>query len=149
MTENVLYFYKEKLHSVIQLLYHSCKWSYHFHFFMHLIWIRSLQCVFATSKTWNHTAHKLHFWPWRQPAGGILIPAFGTNSVRQAFWMLFMLWIELHSLSKQWQQPVVIGKARENLQQNIECQYLWAYWFMLPKNFPLFLSFLTAVWHTH
>lgn len=124
----------------------SLLWSCHFHFFMHLIWIRSLQCAFATCKIWNHTAHKLHFWPWRQPAGRTLIPAFGTNSARQAFW-IFTLKTELHSLSKQWQQPVVTGKQRENLQQNIQCQHLWAYWCTVPKNYPPFLSFLTAVWH--
>jgi len=53
-----------------------------------------------------------------------------------------MLQIELHSLPKQWQQPVVIGKQRENLQQ---CTVLVSLSILIygAKNFsslPFFLN---------
>lgn len=81
--------------------------SFFFFFLKHLTGIRPLQCVFVTSKIWNHTANKLRFWPWRQTAGAILIPSFGTNSARQTIRIFFMLWI-----------PEVPGRQRENLKQN-------------------------------
>lgn len=107
-----------------------------FFFLKHLTGIRPLQCMFVTSKIWNHTANKLRFWPWRQTAGAILIPSFGTNSARQTIRIFFMLWI-----------PEVPGRQRENLKKNTV---------PVPLSLLIYgdkkissLSFLTAVWDRH